>query len=440
MAPPSRASSSARPLSGLFAIAKPSGPTSMHILDTLKPLLASSDLFYEPGTPEPHSKKHKGRRTKPWERALLQRCGRMPPKIGQGGTLDPLAEGVLVIGVGAGTKHLQQFLNCTKEYRTVGLLGSATTSYDSQEPIMRRSPFAHVTRELVASTLPQFTGELMQVPPLYSAVRIDGKRLFDYARQDIPLPRPIEARKVTVSELRLVDWLPGGTHAYKPPSAEISDADHALVDKIRNMTGSSYDTQRVDATNGDAGDSDKPPAATPASDAPASSDAPPAMVLDMTVSGGTYVRSVVHDLGAAVDSAAHVARLIRTRQGQFSLGHASAPQDGAVADSGVDIPGNCIPWAVFERGLAEHDSAKRGDTSLDTRDESGLREWERILLGACVHTNQDPACLVMHHAAARPRRPALSAAPARAAALTAARVQPRPVHASTPERRHQSEK
>ncbi|WFD36947.1 tRNA pseudouridine(55) synthase [Malassezia cuniculi] len=402
MAPPPRAAStSARPLSGLFAIAKPSGPTSMHILDTLKPLFASSSLFYEPGAPEAGGKEQgkKSRRVKPWEKALLQRCGgRMPPKIGQGGTLDPLAEGVLVIGVGAGTKHLQQFLNCTKEYRTVGLLGTATTSYDSQEPVMRKAPHAHVTRELVCSTLPQFTGELMQVPPLYSAVRVDGKRLFDYARQDIPLPRPIEARKVTVSELRLVDWLPGGTHEYKPPTAEISAEDHALVDKIRNMAGSSYDTRRVDMDT--AGTSDAPAADTPnkekppaADDGPSdpnetdvghSDDSPPAMVLEMTVSGGTYVRSVVHDLGAAVGSAAHVVRLIRTRQGQFSLGHASAPQDGAVAvaDGQVDIPGNCIPWSVFERGLAEQDASKRGDTSLDTRDGSGLREWERVLLGA----------------------------------------------------------
>ena len=428
MGAPPRAGTSARPLSGLFAIAKPSGPTSMHILDTLKPLLASSALFYEPGAPEPHSKEHSkklARRAKPWERALLQRCGRMPPKLGQGGTLDPLAEGVLVVGVGAGTKHLQQFLSCTKEYRTVALLGSATTSYDSNEPVMRRAPFAHVTRELLAAALPQFTGELMQVPPLYSAVRIDGKRLFDYARQDIPLPRPIDARRVSVSELRLVDWLPGGSHDYKEPSAELSEEDHALVDKIRNMTGGGYDTRRVEqGEQGEQGEQEKqgeqsnarepeskepeskepraqepraqepraqePQAQEPgegpevegASTSTTAATPPPAAVLEMTVSGGTYVRSVVHDLGAAVGSAAHVARLIRTRQGEFALGHSAVPQDGAVADSSVELPGNCIPWAVFERGLAELDAARRGDTSRDTRDASGLREWERVLLRA----------------------------------------------------------
>lgn len=86
-----------RPVSGLFAIAKPSGPTSMHILDTLKPLLASSPLFYEEREWKSDGRQQgkKMRKSKPWEKALLQRCGRMPPKLGQGGTLDPLAEGVL---------------------------------------------------------------------------------------------------------------------------------------------------------------------------------------------------------------------------------------------------------------------------------------------------------------------------------------------------------
>lgn len=89
-------SKSDRPLSGLFAIAKPSGPTSMELLDQLKPLLASSSLFYPSNAPAPFSSAAKKlKRPKPWEKALLEKCGRLPPKIGQGGTLDPLAEGVL---------------------------------------------------------------------------------------------------------------------------------------------------------------------------------------------------------------------------------------------------------------------------------------------------------------------------------------------------------
>ena len=80
----------------------------MDLLDRLKPLLASSDLFYAAHTPR-HVKPP--RRLKPWERELVAKCGRLPPKMGQGGTLDPLAEGVLVIGIHHGTKQLQQFLH-----------------------------------------------------------------------------------------------------------------------------------------------------------------------------------------------------------------------------------------------------------------------------------------------------------------------------------------
>ena len=109
------------------------------------------------------------------------------------------------------------------------------------------------------------------------------------------------------------------------------------------------------------------PATETHSAGPPDDSLPAAFALEMTVSSGTYVRSIVHDLGTACGSAAHVVRLIRTRQGAFSLGH-EAEQ------------GNCIPWSVFERGLAELDAAHRGDTSLDSRDASGLREWERAVL------------------------------------------------------------
>lgn len=386
-----------RPLSGLFGVAKPSGPTSMDLLEQLKPLLASSSLFYPPDAPAPFSTAaKKNKRLKPWEKALLQRCGRLPPKIGQGGTLDPLAEGVLVVGIGAGTKELQQFLHCTKEYRTTGLLGTATKSYDSKDAVLKHAPYAHVTEAMLREKLPLFTGDVQQIPPLYSALRMDGKRLFEYAREGIPLPRPIEGRSVTVEELRLVEWLPGGTHAYKAPEDEVPEDEKAVLDRIRSLAGRehTFETVKIGGAEGAA----EAPAprntsdaalATPASASDpahlettpcAGTDAgPAAFSLEMTVSSGTYVRSIVHDLGAACGSAAHVVRLIRTRQGAFSLGH--GPAEGAVPDSHVALPGNCIPWRVFEQGLAELDASRSGDVSaIDTRDEHGLREWERSVL------------------------------------------------------------
>ncbi|KAI3620048.1 hypothetical protein CBS9595_002015 [Malassezia furfur] len=293
-----KASLTDRPLSGLFAIAKPSGPTSMELLDKLKPLLASSSLFYPTNAPAPFSSAAKKlKRPKPWEKALLEKCGRLPPKIGQGGTLDPLAEGVL------------------------GLLGSATSSYDCKDPVVLRAPFSQVTEVLLREKLPLFTGEVQQIPPLYSALRMDGKRLFEYAREGIPLPRPIEARDVTVHELRLVEWLPEDKHTYRVPDMEVSEEDKQVFERMRKIAGRdhAFDTMKpavsdaVEANSTvnqpgaeNAEPEPKEPASEDASADATASEHPAAFTLEMTVSSGTYVRSIIHDLGAACGSAAHV--------------------------------------------------------------------------------------------------------------------------------------
>jgi hypothetical protein len=93
------------PLSGLVPIEKPSGPTSMRTIDLIKPLLCESPLFHDPSLTSPSEKRAEVKR-------LMKHRGGL--KIGQGGTLDPLADGVLVIGLGKGTKLLSQFLHCTK--------------------------------------------------------------------------------------------------------------------------------------------------------------------------------------------------------------------------------------------------------------------------------------------------------------------------------------
>ena len=93
------------PLSGLVPIEKPSGPTSMRVIDMIKPLLAESRLFHDPKAVTPQEIKAEVKK-------LMKHRGGL--KIGQGGTLDPLADGVLVIGVNKGTKQLGQFLHCTK--------------------------------------------------------------------------------------------------------------------------------------------------------------------------------------------------------------------------------------------------------------------------------------------------------------------------------------
>ncbi len=376
------ASTSTRPLSGIFGINKPSGPTSMSLLDELKPLFASSPLFADADGKRADDNRKRGRFGRGKGRGKWAGGVAGAPKIGQGGTLDPLADGVLVVGVGSGTKQLQKYLDCTKEYRTTGLLGSATTSYDSQDPVLTRKPYDHVAPQTIADLLPRFTGTVLQIPPLYSAVRIDGKRLFEYARANLPLPRPIEPRKVTVHELRLVDWLEAGTHGFKEPDREVPDEDKALVGRVLDMAGrkeGQTDTVKEDPTQ---------PEQQPAQwkKLPTSKDAkaqegeagPPAFVLEMTVSSGTYVRSIVHDLAIAAESAAHVQTLTRTRQGEWSI-------DSTPADAGSQlIPGNCIEWKVFADAIADMQREKADASYRSPRDQDGLRAWERQLLNTIV--------------------------------------------------------
>lgn len=408
------ASTSARPLSGIFGINKPSGPTSMSLLDELKPLFATSPLFADADGKRPNDNnsrkrgKFGGKGRGKWAGGVAG-----APKIGQGGTLDPLADGVLVVGVGSGTKQLQKYLDCTKEYRSTGLLGSATTSYDSCDPILTRKPYDHVTPQSIADLLPNFTGTVSQIPPLYSAVRIDGKRLFEYARENLPLPRPIEPRNVTIHELRLVDWLEPGKHSFKEPEREVPPEDKALVGRVLDMAGrkeGQTDTVKQEQAGQDNPESPAPvtswkrlstakdaavAASTTQSDQAGSAQdidakGPPAFVLEMTVSSGTYVRSIVHDLAIAAGSAAHVQTLTRTRQGEWSI-DSSSPASAPVADADADqtqppsiVRGNCIEWKVFADAIADMQREKTDPSYKSPRDEEGLRAWERQLLSVIV--------------------------------------------------------
>ncbi|EGN92911.1 hypothetical protein SERLA73DRAFT_98717 [Serpula lacrymans var. lacrymans S7.3] len=312
------------PLSGLFAIAKPSGPTSMSVINDVKQLVCNSRLFVEA------SKLEEKRRT-----PKRGRRAREVVKIGQGGTLDPLADGVLVVGVGKGTKKLGDFLDCIKEYKTTVLLGCETDTYDSEGVRVRVAPWRHVTKEAVEEQLVNFRGEIYQTPPIFSALKMDGKPLYEYARKGIPLPRPIEKRKVTVHSLTLTDWK-GPNHEFTWPEKQFTDKEREAMEKaLRSVQEDEEQAQKQTQT-------------------------PSAFVLTMRVSGGTYVRSIVHDLGHALGSAAHVVTLTRSRQSRFAL----SPDEEADGAKG------CIAWEVFTKA-AEDEGAEDAD---------GLKEWERAVL------------------------------------------------------------
>ncbi len=105
-------------------------------------------------------------------------------KVGHAGTLDPLATGVMVICTGKKTKEIEKLQAETKEYVAKVRLGATTPSFDLETEIDAEYPIAHITRELVDEILHQFRGTIEQVPPLFSAVKVEGRRAYEYARKN----------------------------------------------------------------------------------------------------------------------------------------------------------------------------------------------------------------------------------------------------------------
>ncbi|KAG8430374.1 hypothetical protein GDO86_017917 [Hymenochirus boettgeri] len=171
-------------LSGLFPVYKPKGPTSAQVVAQLK-----GKLLKEAGLKE-YVKKRK-----------------QTLKIGHGGTLDSSASGVLVIGIGDGTKMLGTMLTGSKKYSTEGELGKATDTLDASGTVTEEKPYDHVTKEDLDNVLKSFVGDIMQVPPLFSALKRDGERLSSLLRKGVTVEAK-PARPVTVYSLSVRDFQP----------------------------------------------------------------------------------------------------------------------------------------------------------------------------------------------------------------------------------------
>ncbi|MFS3038065.1 tRNA pseudouridine(55) synthase TruB [Bacteroides nordii] len=104
-------------------------------------------------------------------------------KVGHAGTLDPLATGVMIVCTGKATKRIEEFQYHTKEYIATIQLGATTPSYDLEHEIDATYPTEHITREKIEETLKQFLGEIQQIPPAFSACKVDGARAYDLARK-----------------------------------------------------------------------------------------------------------------------------------------------------------------------------------------------------------------------------------------------------------------
>ncbi|KAG6376333.1 pseudouridine synthase [Boletus reticuloceps] len=352
------------PLSGIFAVSKPSGPTSMSVLEDIKRLVGNSRLFVDARKLENRPTKGNRKRRKD------------TVKIGQGGTLDPLADGVLgktyssvsaKVPNGSLTfwiasryftplDHPSYSEFSARMYRSIGplpfwaakqiamiVMGPVCATLRgamSPKKQWRRTSInseARYTKHHPCLYLLPFPCPHLSIFVRFSALKMDGKPLYEYARQGIPLPRPIEKRKVTVHSLNLVDWM-GCNHNFRWPQKEFSpDQKAALQTALKSVEVDPVIQDKPDEHTG---------------------EVPTAFVLSMTVSGGTYVRSIVHDLGHALGSAAHVVTLTRSRQGGFTL------------DPKSEEDKSCVPWDVFEKAL--EDEGEPG--------EDGWRLWEREIL------------------------------------------------------------
>jgi tRNA pseudouridine55 synthase len=209
-------------------------------------------------------------------------------QIGHAGTLDPMATGVLVVCLGQATRVSEYLLGHDKAYRATIRLGVETNTYDADGEIVAARE-VNVDRAAVERALAQFVGELQQVPPMYSAIKREGQKLYELARRGIEIER--EARSVIVYSLELLDY------------------------------------QAPDVT------------------------------VEVRCSAGTYIRSIAHDLGAALGTGGHLLELTRTASGPFTIDRA-------------------IPLGAFETAAREG----QWHTHLCAIDEA-LSDWPSVVIG-----------------------------------------------------------
>jgi len=185
---------------------------------------------------------------------IKQQFGIKKIKVGHAGTLDPLATGLLILCTGKFTKKIETYQAQIKEYTGTITLGGTTPSYDLESEIDQSFDVSKITSEEIHQATQQFIGEIQQQPPIFSALKKDGKRLYEYARAGEKVEIPM--RTITISEFEITN-------------IEIPNMEFRVV-----------------------------------------------------CSKGTYIRSLAHDFGRALDNGAHLSALRRTKIGEFSVENA----------------------------------------------------------------------------------------------------------------------
>ncbi|KAI8319814.1 pseudouridine synthase, partial [Martensiomyces pterosporus] len=285
-------------LNGIFAVNKPPGISCTGLLDYFKRNIGrgiDAAPFSE------HLEREESLRRS--GKKIYRRKYPIDLRVGHGGTLDVEAGGVLVLGINKGCKLLHGYLAGGKSYLATGRLGVDTESFDAEGKITAVKECKHVTREMIEGAIPQFVGDIMQMPPIYSAIRMDGKRLYEYARKGDVVPDKIKPRRVTVDSIRLLHYI--------NPLAEQHWGRRVMLPKAYR----DYFTNGKYEWASSTGDLKEGMLLTPFVNQP---DAPEFQLLIQS-GGGVYVRSLIHDLGEKVGSAAAMVSLVRMTQGPLRL-------------------------------------------------------------------------------------------------------------------------
>jgi tRNA pseudouridine55 synthase len=217
-------------------------------------------------------------------------------RVGHAGTLDPMATGVLVIGVGQATRLLGHLALTQKEYLGTVRLGQATDTDDADGEIIARTSAAGVTPAALSAAAATLTGEIQQVPPGFSAIKVAGQRAYRLAREGAP--PELAARPVTISALDVLD-----VRRLRDPEGDLVDAD-----------------------------------------------------IEVTCSSGTYIRAIARDLGAALGVGGHLTALRRTRVGPYLASDAATLDE--LAESLTIIPLARAAAAAFARRDLTADEAR----------------------------------------------------------------------------------
>jgi tRNA pseudouridine55 synthase len=143
--------------------------------------------------------------------SLKQALGIKKIKVGHAGTLDPLATGLMIICTGKATKQIMKFQDLDKAYEAHLKLGATTPSFDLETEVDQTYPWEHITKELVEQVLPMFTGRQQQLPPLYSAKSVNGKRAYDMARKGKAVD--LKPQEIVIRRIKIL--------AYHPPDLSI---------------------------------------------------------------------------------------------------------------------------------------------------------------------------------------------------------------------------